>query len=55
MKQIPIRNSPLKNTVEEVILPETREFRAMIGHEAYRRTSDNKIVLKMRVFHNTED
>ena len=50
IREIPIRNSPLKGTLEEIVLPETRESRRMIGHEAYRRSSDNKIVLKMRVF-----
>ena len=50
IREIPIRNAPLKDTVEEIVLPETREFKSMIGHQAYRRSSDNKIVLKMRIF-----
>lgn len=53
LEDLPIvHNLPPKEKLtsdEEIILPNTRENRRMIGHEAYVR-EDGKIVLKARVF-----
>ena len=43
-----------KHFEDDIILPNKREFRKMIGHEAYVR-SDGKIVLKQRRFERNKD
>ena len=49
LRDIPLRR--LEKVEKEIILPDTREFRAMIPHEAY-RNAEGKIVLKQRVLEN---